>query len=217
MWPLHSAYSWQEVHDALSLIGPARNLQPRYNIAPTQDVPICRLEDDERRLIDHRWGLIPFWSKDEKIAYRTINARAEGIEKKPAFRAAFKERRCLVPADGFYEWTGPKGDRQPYKITMKCGEVFAMAGLWERWTPKDQEPVVSFTIVTCEPNELVGQLHNRMPVILKAEDYGAWLDGSAGSEPLVPYPADQMDMYPVGKAVGNVRNQGPELIEIESV
>ena len=117
-------YSWQEVHDTLSLVGPARNLEPRYNVAPSQDVAAVRLEDGERRLSMLHWGLIPFWADDEKIGYRTINARCEGIEKKPAFREAFKRRRCLIPADGFYEWVGPKGDRQPYLITLKGGGVY---------------------------------------------------------------------------------------------
>jgi len=206
------AYTWQQVHDAMSLIGPARNLEPRYNVAPTQDVAVVRLEDEKRRLAMLHWGLIPFWAKDEKIGYRTINARCEGIESKPAFREAFKKRRCLIPADGFYEWTGPKGDRHPYRITMKEGGVFAFAGLWERWE-KGPEPVESFTIITCPANDLIERLHNRMPVILSPDDYGRWLDANDGLELLKPYPADAMDAYPVRKAVGNVKNQGPELIE----
>jgi putative SOS response-associated peptidase YedK len=206
------AYSWREVHEALSLIGPALNLEPRYNVAPSQDAAVVRLDDEGRRLAMLHWGLIPFWAKDEKIGYRTINARCEGIESKPAFREAFRHRRCLIPADGFYEWTGPKGDRQPYRITMKGGGLFAFAGLWERWE-KGAEPVESFTIITCPAEELIDGLHDRMPVIVPPNNYDAWLAGSAGTELLKPYPADEMKAYPVSRAVGNTRHDDASLIE----
>ena len=190
------------------------NLKPRYNIAPTQDVLAIRLDKDgQQEAVQLRWGLIPFWAKDEKISYSTINARAETVAKKPAFRDAFKKRRCLIVADGYYEWkTLEDGSKQPYRITLKPEQPFSFAGLWEHWE-KDNKVIESCTIIVTDANELTKDIHGRMPVILDPADYDAWLDGTDGENLLRPYPSKKMARYPVSRAVGNVKNTGPDLIE----
>ena len=201
--------------------GPALNLPPRYNVAPTQQVPIVRREHEgltgERELAQVRWGLIPFWARTAPIGAKMINARAEGIDEKAAFRAALKMRRCLVPADGFYEWQAMRGRKVPWHITSKDGKPFAFAGLWERWEKApDGVPVESCTIITTSANHLVRPLHDRMPVILAPDDHAAWL----GEDPvrdvaelLRPYPSEAMRAYRVITAVNSVRNDGPKCIE----
>ena len=193
------------------------NLRPNYNVAPTHDVAVVRNRaDGSREMVQMRWGLIPFWAKDEKIGYSTINARVEAVDTKPAFRAAFKARRCLIVADGFYEWKklDEKGkDKQPYLIGLKAGGPFGFAGWWETWKNKEGEKIESCTIITGEPNELVATIHDRMAVILPPEKFSAWLDGSAGKEILQLYPAQKMRAFMVDKRVGNVRNNDAALIE----
>src|SRR3989441_8768283 len=153
-------------------------LKPRYNIAPAQDVAVVRRlpDDTARKLAMLRWGLIPAWVKDPAKARQPINAKSETVAELPTFRSAFRKRRCLIPADGFYEWKQEGGRKQPVYIRMKDSEPFAFAGLWEHWEKPDQEPIDSCVILTTEPNELLAQLHNRMPVILNAKDYDLWLD-----------------------------------------
>jgi len=153
------------------------DITARYNIAPTQQVPIIRLNaNGERELSQVKWGLVPFWAKDASIGSKMINARAETVTTAPAFRSAFKKTRCLSPASGFYEWQKrDDGTKQPMHIGMKHGEPFAFAGLWTTWGPKDGE-LVTCTIITGEPNELAAAIHNRMPVILASDDYSHWLD-----------------------------------------
>jgi len=163
---------------------PARNLQPRYNIAPTQLAPIVRLaaDTDGRELALLRWGLIPAWAKDPAIGNRMINARAETAASKPSFRDAFRRRRCLVLADGFYEWQRDGDAKQPYRICREDGQPFAFAGLWERWQGPAQggdTVIESFTILTTDADERLRPIHHRMPVILSGEHYGAWLDAAA--------------------------------------
>ena len=192
--------------------------QPRYNIAPSQAVPAIRQEEDGRKAVLLRWGLIPHWAKDEKFGYRTINARAETVDTKPAYRAAFNRRRCLIPATGFYEWRQMQGYKQPYNIRLKDQQVFAFAGLWERWQSPEGKAVESCTIIVTEVNEDVKSIHDRMPVILKPDDYGVWLDpGMQDTSPLKallkPYPADRMDYWPVNRRVGSPANDDPALIE----
>ena len=192
------------------------NLRPNYNVAPTHDMPILRRKKGDRRceLAMARWGLIPHWAKDAKIAYSTINARSETAASKPAFRDAFKQRRCLVPADGFFEWRRNGKDKQPYLIRLKGGELFAFAGLWSTWRSPEGEDITSYTIMTTEPNALTAEIHNRMPVILARDDLERWLALDRDSADLLkPYPADDMEAYPVSKRVGNVRNNDAELIE----
>lgn len=197
---------------------------PSYNAAPQSTQPVVRPSRDTGRqeATLMRWGLVPFWAKDAKIAYSTINARAEDAAAKPAFREALKKRRCLVPADAFYEWQRLEGkNKQPFAFALASGEPYAFAGLWECWRPKepaDATPLESFTILTTDPNELMEPVHNRMPVILDPKDYRRWLDpGDPACPPvdlLRPYPAERMIAWPIGDRVGNVRNNDPELLEI---
>lgn len=194
------------------------DLAPRYNAAPMQWLPVIRRRPSGERVIHAlRWGLLPSWAKDETIAARLINARAETLSEKPAFRAAYRARRCIVPADGFYEWAKRPDGKQPYFIHAPDGTVLAFAGLWERWIrPADAEVIDSFTILTTEANPRIQPLHDRMPVILAPEVVDVWLDRATDparlSELLTPFPEERLAMHPVSRAVGNVRNEGPELI-----
>ena len=197
---------------------------PSYNVAPQSTQPVVRLSRDNgrREFALLRWGLVPFWSKDAKSAYSTINARAEEAASKPAFREALKKRRCLVPADAFYEWQKIDAKtRRPYAFALKSGEPYALAGLWERWQPQNEgaepaPPLETFTILTTDPNELMEPFHNRMPVILEPKDYDRWLDTGDPARPPVDlmrtYPAEKMAAWPVSDRVGNVRNDDPELL-----
>jgi putative SOS response-associated peptidase YedK len=200
------------------------NLMPRYNIAPTQDAAVIRERREpkgERTLQLLRWGLIPSWAEDMKGGAKLINARAEGIRERPSFREAFRKRRCLVPADGFYEWRAEGKARQPYLVARRDRAPFAFAGIWERWWPKTQpaEPafIDSFAIVTTDANALLKPLHARMPVILAPEDYARWLDRDA-SEPdlaalLKPAPDDLLAYFPVSPRVNAAGVDEPALIE----
>ena len=193
---------------------PPLNLRPNYNVAPTHEVPIVRNAAAGGRVhVQVRWGLIPFWAKDTKIGYKCINARVETVATSPAFREAFKRRRCLVLADGFFEWKKLDAKtKQPYRMTMKSGEPFGFAGLWETWD-KGEAPITTCTIITGEPNELVATIHDRMPVILPPEQYEPWLSGKAGTEILKPFPVDQMRAYPVSARVGSPKNNDAAIIE----
>lgn len=191
------------------------NLAPRYNIAPTQEVPVVRLGDDgARHLHLLRWGLIPSWAKDRKIGNRLIMARGESVASTPAFRAAFLSRRCLVPADGFYEWKIEQGQRRPWRITPVESEAFAFAGLWERWRdPQSADAVDSFTIITTIANALLKPIHDRMPVILETQDQQRWLQPSAGDDGrdlLRPFAVQGLRAYPVGPVVNSPANDVPE-------
>lgn len=189
------------------------SLQPRYNIAPTQQVVALRSESGKRRLVPLRWGLIPAWAKDYSIGARLINARAETVREKPAFRSAFRARRCLILADGFYEWARHGGARKPFFVTFQDQRPFALAGLWERWAGAGQA-VESCTILTTTPNEVVAPLHDRMPVILPPPAFDLWLDPAVG-EPgrlhqlLRPHPAAGMTAWPVSPRVNNPRVDNP--------
>lgn len=198
------------------------NLPPRYNVAPTQDVPAVRRgEDGERHLALLRWGLIPFWADDASIGSRMINARAESAAQKNAFRTAFRRRRCLIVADGFYEWQKPAtkgGRKQPYRVTLTDGGLFAFAGLWESWRePASGETVESCAILTTDANEDLAQIHERMPVILDPAGYDTWLDPDtdpADAQALLsPYPAERLTAYPVPTRVNAVANDDPGVIE----
>jgi putative SOS response-associated peptidase YedK len=192
-------------------------MNTRYNIAPTQQVAVVT-NNPERKVEFFRWGLIPSWAKDPSIGNRMINARSETVTEKPSFRAAFRRRRCLILADGFYEWKKVAGEKRkvPMYIRMATGQPFAFAGLWEFWQP-DTTPVLSCTILTTRPNELLAPIHNRMPVILPEDKYEFWL-GAAETEKrsllecLKPYPADDMIAYAVSPFVNNPRNDTPECI-----
>jgi putative SOS response-associated peptidase YedK len=189
----------------------------RYNVAPATDQLVVVSEGGHRMARWHRWGLIPHWAKDKSIGYKTINARGESVAAKPAFRAALRQRRCLVPATGFYEWKVLAGGKQPYLIRLKSGALFSFAGLWETWSGPEGE-VRSFTIITTEPNELMARIHNRMPAIIPRAQYARWLD-PALREPaelqmmIASYPAGEMQAVPVSARINNARNQGADLIE----
>lgn len=189
-------------------------LVDRYNVAPSTDIPVVRLIDGERTLSLMRWGLIPVWAKDIKIGYKTINARAETVASKPAFRAAYKARRCLIPASGFYEWKRDVESKQPYFIHQRDGSPLAFAGLWETWK-RDDETIESCTIVTTEAKDMMAELHNRMPVILDPEDFDWWMTGKTEEvgQMLKPCPPEWLDAYPVSRQVNNTSNHGPELLE----
>lgn len=194
-------------------------LAPSYNVAPQSVQPIVRRnsETGQKELTIMRWGLIPFFAKDGKIAYSTINARAETVTTSPMFREPMKRRRCLVPATGFYEWQAlDKKSKQPWAIELANEDIFAFAGLWDRWKDKESgQPIETYTIITTDPNELMEPIHNRMPVILSPKDYTRWLDpGEPNRLPidlLRPYPAEKMKAWKVSAEVGNVRNNFPEL------
>lgn len=195
------------------------SLSPRYNIAPSQEIAAVRLdpESQDRQFCILKWGLIPFWAKDARIGYRTINARSETVAKSPAFRAAYRHRRCLIPADGFYEWKELKKGKLPYLVRMANEKPFAFAGLWEHWEDPEGTVIESGTILTTVPNDLLRPLHDRMPVILPEENYQLWLDTSMKEtrriqDLLRPYPSEEMEIYPVSTRVNKPANDNPECI-----
>jgi putative SOS response-associated peptidase YedK len=191
--------------------------RPRYNVAPTQDI-LAVLNTPAPRLTLTRWGLIPSWAKDPSMGGRLINARAETLSGKPSFRDAYRKRRCLIFADGFYEWKTGEKAKTPFLLRMKSGSPFALAGLWERWQDRDSgREVLSSTIVTTGANGLVAPIHDRMPVILGPEDYGVWLtpgrpDDAALASCLKPYPPEPMEAYEVSRLVNDPRSDSPEYI-----
>ena len=209
--------TWQEIHDLYEITNEdyRPNLRPNYNIAPTQTVPIIRLGAGGRELILMRWGFEEHWAKSS-----IINATAEKVATSRVFKKSFEERRCLVPADGFYEWKkGEDGKRLPFRICMADESPFAFAGIWRIWKAdkdgKDHtegDEVQTFTVVTTAANDLLKIIHNRMPVILDRGDYDGWLDGIGGVELLKPYPADAMTAYEVSTRVNSVRNNDPECL-----
>ena len=200
-------------------------LEPSFNVAPSQDVYVVVKTGGLRRLDTFHWGLVPFWAKDSSTGNKMINARAESIEAKNAYKHAFKKRRCIIPADGFYEWQKVPGQKakQPYFIHRTDGEPLAFAGLWEIWRPADDvdrtgDPLRSCTIITGRPNEKIAAIHDRMPVMLPPSAWDAWLDPEnddleALGKLLVPAPASLLELHPVSRAVNNVRDNGPELID----
>jgi putative SOS response-associated peptidase YedK len=207
------------VADLFELPSPPQ-LAARFNIAPTQEAPIVRVDDEDgqRRLEPLRWGLVPFWSKDVSIGQRLINARAETVAEKPSFRNSLKRRRCLVVADGFYEWQPVGGRKQPFYFRRADAAPFAMAGLWDRWDKGEDAALETFTILTTEPNQLVAEVHRRMPVILHPADFARWLDPALDmaddlAELTAPFPADEMEGYPVSTFVNNPANDTPRCIE----
>lgn len=190
-------------------------LAPRYNIAPTQEVltVVNQGHGNEARMM--RWGLIPFWAKDPSVGNRMINARAETVTEKPSFRQAYQKRRCLVIADGFYEWQKVQGGKTPMRMIVGGGEPFGFAGLWETWRSPEEELVLSCSIITTTPNELTAPIHNRMPVILPQEAEALWLNQDADPavlrELLVPY-AGNMEAYEVSALVNSPRNDMPDVM-----
>ncbi len=217
-------FSWRELHELLDLIGTPANLAPRYNVAPGQQVATVRTEDGGRRLARLRWGLIPPWANEPNIGYRLINARSETVRTKPSFRSAWRSRRCLIPADGFYEWTGERKARQPWLITMKEGGLFCFAGLWERWRVpagleltgmladlREGDALETCTILTTAANADISRIHHRMPVILPFESCGPWLAGDDMS--LGPLSPDTMSVHRVSPMVNKAANDDPRCVE----
>ena len=193
---------------------------PRYNVAPTQEVLVVVKDPTgaQRQARRYRWGLIPSWAKDSAIGNQLINAKAETAATKPAFRVAFRKRRCLILADGFYEWKKEGRHKQPYCIRLREGRPFAFAGLWEHWEGPEGKAIDSCTILTASPNEVLRPLHHRMAVILPSSEYDLWLDPSVHEverlQPLLrPYPAEEMTAYPVSTRVNNPANDSPTLLE----
>ncbi len=200
-------------------IGTIAELAPRYNVAPSQSVPVVRMAaTGTREWVEVRWGLIPSWAKDPAIGQRLINARAETAAAKPAFRAAMRRRRCLVPADGFYEWQKRAQGKQPFYIRRRDDAPFAIAGLWEHWQPAGGELIETCTLLTTEPNSLVAPIHNRMPVIVDQAVYAQWLDPTIEKADdlaaiLQPYPDNEMVAIPISTRVNNARHDAPDCIE----
>lgn len=189
---------------------------PSFNIAPTQNI-LTVVNEDGNHARHMRWGLIQSWAKDASIGNRMINARAETVAEKPSYRSAFRRRRCLILADGFYEWQKVGPSKRPMRIVMSSGEPFAFAGLWETWKPPEGETITSCTIITTTPNELMEPIHNRMPVIIPEQAEAFWLDpdvqdAEALSELLVPYSASEMKAYEVSTLVNSAANDSPEVI-----
>ena len=208
-------YSPTEATAALFGAAGSLDIGPRYNIAPTQDIAAVRVAEDEgRELVALRWGLVPFWAKDPGIGNRMINARAETVAEKPAFRAAYRHRRCLVLADGFYEWHREGSAKIPYFISLANEEPFAFAGLWEQWHSKEtDESLQTATLITTQANGFLAPLHHRMPVILEKDRAERWLAGD--DELIATAVADcpRLRAWPVDRRVNNARNEGDELIE----
>jgi putative SOS response-associated peptidase YedK len=194
------------------------HLEPRYNISPTQEVLALHEPGDGREATFFKWGLVPSWAKDASMGSRLINARSETVAEKPAFRQAFKQRRCIIPTDGFYEWQRTEGRKQPFFFRMRDERPFGFAGLWERWEGEGGQVLNSCAILTTEANEVLRPVHDRMPVILHPDDYELWLGAEARElglvrEMLRPYPSEEMVGYPVAPSVNSPRNQGAGLVE----
>ncbi|MDR3602541.1 MAG: SOS response-associated peptidase [Desulfosporosinus sp.] len=192
------------------------DLKPNYNVAPSQDVPVI-LNNGSNKLAMFRWGLIPFWAKDPSIGNKLINARAETLDEKPNFKTSLQRKRCLVVADGFYEWKIEGSTKRPFRITLKNNELFGFAGLWDTWKSPIGDIINSCSIITTTPNDLMAPIHNRMPVILSRDSELVWLDQSIVDSHLlksllVPYPADLMIAYEVSTLVNSPRNNGPECL-----
>ncbi len=192
------------------------NLAPHYNVAPTQSMPVV-IKQSPNQLVIMRWGLVPSWAKEGKTDYSMINARAESVAQKPTFRKLLSFQRCLVPADGFYEWKAGTNGKTPHYIHLKDNALFAFAGLYDRWKDDQGHELLTYTIITTTPNALMAGIHDRMPVILPKDAEEAWLNPDE-TEPdhltplLVPYPAEAMVATPISKAVNNVRNDSPDLL-----
>jgi len=207
--------SRQKIKDEFNIKSTPKELVTRYNAAPSQNLPVIT-NTEPGKIVFFRWGLIPSWAKDTKIGYKMINARAETVTEKPSFRTAFKKRRCLVLADGFYEWKKNKDGNIPYRITLKDDSPFAFAGLWETWHDPEGKELNSFTIITTDANTMLKKLHNRMPVILLPEQKEEWLDTDRPIDKtlklLTPFPGKNMKAYPVSTLVNSPKNDLPEIV-----
>ena len=208
----------QELSKLFQAIGAIPNFPPRFNAAPSQILPVVRRSPKGARdLALMRWGLIPGWSKGPDVRFSMINARSDTVAQKPAYRGAYRHRRCLVPADGFFEWKAERGGKQPYYFSLKSGDTFAFAGLWEHWIGPGGDEIESFAVVVTDANDCVTHVHDRMPVILSPADYGRWL----GEEDIPardlaalmrPFPGEDMQVWPVSRKVNSPAYDGPDLV-----
>jgi putative SOS response-associated peptidase YedK len=208
-------YSPSEATAALFGVSGSLEVEPRYNIAPTQYLAAIRNDELEgRELVMLRWGLVPFWAKDPSIGNRMINARAETVAEKPAYRTAYRQRRCLVLADGFYEWHTEESVKTPYYISLESGGPFALAGLWEHWQSKEtDESLQTATLITMAANEFMATLHHRMPVILEPSTADRWMAGEDLQPDAIAQDSPTLSAWPVNRRVNNARNEGEDLIE----
>ena len=209
-------YSPAEATAALFGVNDAPAVEPRYNIAPTQYLAAIRETDENaRELVMLRWGLVPFWAKDPSIGNRMINARAETVAEKPSYRAAYRHRRCLVLADGFYEWRRQNDSKTPYYISLASGAPFALAALWERWQDKESDATLqTTTLLTIPADEFMAPLHHRMPVILQPDTADEWLAGGSDLLDNIAAKTPPLQAWPVDKRVNNARNEGADLIDV---
>ena len=207
------SFTWAEIQSFYNLLNDlAPNLKPSWNVAPTQDIGVIGARDEGLGFTQMRWGLVPYWAKDLLIGAKLINARADSLAVKPAFRDALAKRRCIIPASGFFEWQGTGAGKTPWYITSQSGEPLSFAGLWERWKNPEGEWLRSATIITTDTNDTLRPLHNRMPVILARADVERWLiDGNPAL--LRPAPNEAVTSWPVSTRVNNVKNDAPDLIE----
>ena len=196
-------------------IAPPAAYEPHWNIAPTLHAPVLRGHGKNLEFAMLRWGLVPYWAKDPAIAGKLINARGDGVSEKPAFRAAYRKRRCVVPATGFFEWRAEGGVKQPYAIVPTTQPLFGMAGLWETWTDPNGAALETFTIVTTEPNARMAELHDRMPVLLEPPDYARWVTGRTEEAAALirPSASDSIRYFAVSRAVSNAKNDRPDLVQ----
>jgi len=205
--------SFQAIKDYADLLNEIEEINANYNIAPGQEIPIIQRQNNQNILRYYKWGLIPFWAKDEKISYKLINSRSETIAEKPSFRYAFQKRRCLIPANGFYEWR--KSDKQPFYVRLKDRELFTFAGIWEMWKSPTGKQIYSCSIITTSSNNIMDKIHNRMPVILSKEQEVSWLRANSKNdlqEMLKPYKDNNMELIPISNEVNSVKNNYPELL-----
>lgn len=213
-----TAVNVKEFYEKYELSDRLPSLQASYNIAPSHEIPAIVGTNEGNRLLMLRWGLIPSWSKDDSFAFKMINARAETIDQKPSFKNLLTRRRCLIPADGFFEWKKEEKSKTPYRFILENEKPFAFAGLWDSWKNEKGETLYTFTIVTTSPNKMIEEVHDRMPVILNDQGEKIWLDPNTEDkkvlkELLIPYPSELMDKYQVSSYVNSSRNPGPKAIE----
>jgi putative SOS response-associated peptidase YedK len=204
----------EAIRDLFRITAPLPNWPPSYNVAPTHIMPVIRPIEGGRELAMMEWGLIPFFSKDGVRTWNTFNARAEEVRTRNSYREAFKTRRCIVPATGYIEFTGPKHDKVAHLFTRTDGKPIALGGLWDRWTSTDKaERKETYTVVTTAPSAFAAQIHDRMPLVLELDDVDAWLEAAPDDAAALMRPAkDVLQERPLGKAVNNVKNNAPELL-----
>ena len=207
--------SVQAIKKYYNYLNEVQDWKANYNIAPTQKIPVIINKNEEKNLQFCQWGLIPFWAKDKKIGYRMINTRAETIAEKPSFKYAFQKRRCLIPANGFYEWS--KEDKQPFFFQLKNSEIFSFAGIWENWKSPEGDYIQTCSIITTSANNFMKEIHHRMPAILPKEQEITWLSNETQEKLLLllqPLDSEKITTHKVSKSVNSVKNNYKELIEI---